>query len=86
MLFPKGTLSEESRNKEFRNIRKFHTRKISRAKSNEDLIHGLLFSSDPFINSLRKKVKLHRKDLLNDKVLELIDDIEIIDTDKDEDY
>jgi len=41
----------EARNKHFRQYRKQHTRKISRISTNEDLLHALLVSSDPFITS-----------------------------------
>lgn len=53
---PIGLYSEEAqeaRNKDFRNIREHHTRKMTRIETNEDLIHGLLVSSDPLITSLR---------------------------------
>jgi len=52
-LLPIGQLSKEAmeaRNKHFRH-RKQHTRKISRVSTNEDLLHVLLVSSDPFITS-----------------------------------
>jgi len=39
----------EARNKHFRQYQ--HTRKISRISTNEDLLHALLVSSDPFITS-----------------------------------
>lgn len=55
-LFFIGELSEEaqeSRNKDFKRIREHNTRKISRICQNEDLIHMLLISSDPYISSLR---------------------------------
>ncbi|KAG4066278.1 hypothetical protein HA402_000502 [Bradysia odoriphaga] len=54
---PIGIYSEEaqeSRNKDFKRIRQNHTRKMSRLETNEDLIHGLLVSSDPYISSMRK--------------------------------
>ena len=53
---PIGLYSEEAqeaRNKDFKRIREHHTRKMSRIETNEDLIHGLLISSDPVISSLR---------------------------------
>ncbi|XP_037024136.1 uncharacterized protein LOC119066024 [Bradysia coprophila] len=56
LVLPIGVYSEEaseSRNKDFKNIREHHTRKMSRVLTNEDLIHGLLVSSDPLISSLR---------------------------------
>ena len=54
---PIGILSEEAqeaKNKEFKKFRESFTRKISRIKTNEDLMRRLLCSSDPLINSLRK--------------------------------
>lgn len=53
-LLPIGQLSEEAmkaRNKHFRQYREQHTKKISRISNNEDLLHALLVSSDPFITS-----------------------------------
>lgn len=53
---PIGLYSEEAqeaRNKDFKKIREYHTRKMSRIETNEDIIHGLLVSSDPLISSLR---------------------------------
>lgn len=53
---PIGTFSEEAqeaRNKDFRNVREFNSRKSSRANTNEDILHWLLISSDPVITSLR---------------------------------
>lgn len=53
---PIGQMSEEAleaRNKDLSNIREQHTRKTSRKTTMEDLIHGLLCSSDPLIASLR---------------------------------
>lgn len=57
---PIGLYSEEAqeaRNKDFKRIRQNNTRKTSRLETNEDLIHGLLVSSDPFISSLRTTFK-----------------------------
>lgn len=45
--------AQEARNKDFKRIRECNTRKISRSATNEDIIHGLLISSDPVISSLR---------------------------------
>jgi hypothetical protein len=46
--------AQEARNKDLKNIRKNYSRKCSRIETNEDLLHGLLVSSDPVIFSLRK--------------------------------
>lgn len=55
---PIGFYSEEpqeARNKDFRRIRECNTRKMSRVETNEDIIHGLLISSDPVITSFRRE-------------------------------
>lgn len=55
-FLPIGMFSEEpqeARNKDFRNIRSHHSRKNSRANTNEDVLNWLLISSDPVISSLR---------------------------------
>lgn len=86
LVVPIGQLSEEvqeTRHKEVRRYREFNTRKISRIKTNEDLLHNLLISSDPLITSHReietaKKLELfaETKDLLNDLNFELSSDEE----------
>ncbi len=51
-VVPIGQLSEEvleCRHKEVRRFRLQNTRKISRTKTNEDLLHALLISSDPVV-------------------------------------
>ncbi|XP_072375997.1 uncharacterized protein [Diabrotica undecimpunctata] len=56
-LIPVGQMSEEAseaKNKEIRRVRLGHTMKISRQRSNYDLIKYLLISSDPYISLLRK--------------------------------
>lgn len=60
---PIGMISEEaleSRNKDMRNVREFHTRKISREKTMQDLFQSLIVSSDPVISSISKKSFKHR--------------------------
>lgn len=73
---PIGLFSEEAqeaRNKDFRRIRQNNTRKMNRLLTNEDVIHGLLISSDPYISSLRKTVK--KKSLpFDDAVAQLFKD------------
>lgn len=57
---PIGQLSEEaseSRNKDFKRFRQLYSRKCSRSATNEDILHSLLISSDPYLTSLRKKWK-----------------------------
>jgi hypothetical protein len=53
-----GQLSEEAaeaRNKDFKRFRLFNTRKCSRILTNEDIMHKLLVSSDPYIASIRRQ-------------------------------
>ena len=58
-LIPIGQLSEaqESRNKYIRRYREHFSRKISRRKTNLDVMHRLLMSSDPLISSMRQLPK-----------------------------
>lgn len=56
-LLPIGQLSEEAqeaRNKEFKRYREYFSRKMSRTKTNEDILHLLLITSDPLVTSMRK--------------------------------
>lgn len=56
LIMPIGQLSEEaleSRHKECRYYREHNTRKMSRRKNMEDLLHILLVTSDPLISSKR---------------------------------
>lgn len=74
-ILPLGELSEdaqESRNKDYKNFRLHHARKISRKATTEDVLHSLLYTSDPYITSLRKPY--HKKNIeLLDEALELLD-------------
>lgn len=73
-LLPIGDLSEEAaeaKNKDIKNFRLNHTRKISRIASNTDLLNRLLLSSDPLITGLRKLPK-KKKASLPQEVLDLI--------------
>lgn len=75
-LVPIGQLSEEALeagNKDFRNIREWHTRKTSRIDNCTDVIHHLLFQSDPLISQFRI-VKEKAKLPLSAEALELIED------------
>lgn len=72
---PIGCYSEEAqeaRNKDFRRIRECNTRKTSRSNTNEDIIHGLLISSDPVIGQFRKISE--RKPMKFDAVSALFND------------
>lgn len=65
-----GQLSEDAqkaRNKDYRKYQEHHKRKMSRFVENEDVLHMLLLTSDPYLSSIRKlpKKKLHTLD--NDK-------------------
>ena len=58
-----GELSEEAAETNNKNIKQFrlsHTRKISRIATNTDLMNRLLLNSDPFITSCRQLPKLKR--------------------------
>lgn len=71
---PIGLYSEEAqeaRNKDFKRIRQNHTRKMSRHETNQDLIHGLLVSSDPYISSLRTVFPTKEKPL-DSEILQLL--------------
>ena len=60
VALPVGSLSkeaQESRNKDYRYHRINNTRKFSRSATNEDVIHQMLASSDPWIWYLRPKTK-----------------------------
>lgn len=70
---PIGLYSEEAqeaRNKDFKRIRLNNTRKMSRLQTNEDILHGLLLSSDPYITSL-SKVHHKEKQHFDDEVSQL---------------
>ena len=64
MLFEEA---QEARNKDYKEYRLNRSRKLSRISTNEDVMHHLLTSSDPYINSLRKQ--------MNKKFLQLPDDV-----------
>ena len=68
LFVPVGQASEEgieSQNKTIRYVREHHTRKVSRVKSNTDLMNWLLQSSSPNIAQYRtRKPDRKRKELL----------------------
>lgn len=73
-ILPIGLLSEEAqetRNKDCRDIREYHTRKISRIATNEDLFKRLLLSSDPVISSF-KQTSVKKADPFPTEVLQLL--------------
>ena len=79
-VLPIGQLSEdaqESRKKDYKNFRLYHARKSSRSDTNEDVFHTLLYTSDPYITSIRKPYNKNVQELDEDtlqllKVNELI--------------
>lgn len=74
-VLPLGQLSEdaqESRNKDYKRYRLHHARKCSRMATNEDVVHTLLYTSDPYITSLRKPYQKKSIELL-DEAMELIE-------------
>ena len=71
---PIGQLTEdaqEARHKDYRFYREHRTRKVSRIKTNEDLLHLLLVSSDPFISGTRSIPK-KKSDPFSPDVLQLL--------------
>lgn len=80
---PIGILSEEAaeaRNKDFRNSRQRHARKIGRKQSNEDVLHHLLLTSDPYLSHIRPKCSAYVKmDLLPEAVDLLVEAIDLDD-------
>lgn len=73
-ILPVGILSEEaqeSRNKDYKTYRINYSRKTSRISTNEDILHKLLETSDPYITHLRPEPK--KKHLpLSDEAKELL--------------
>lgn len=72
VALPIGMMSEEAleaRNKEFRDLRQNHSRKDNRSNTMEDVMNGLLISSDPLITSLAKASNISRKDIKLDRVV-----------------
>lgn len=73
-ILPIGQMSEEAqeaRNKDIKMYREFHTRKVSREATNQDLLYRLLLSSDPLLTSLRPTPKKSEIPYSSD-VLELL--------------
>lgn len=73
-MLPIGELSEEAqeaKNKDVKQFREHHTRKISHLKTNEELFLRLLLSSDPHLSSL-VTVKYAKKQNLDVEVIELL--------------
>lgn len=73
-VLPIGLMSEEAqeaRHKDSKHFREFHTRKLSRQQTMEDMMHMLLISSDPVISSLRRKAP-KKSDTLPQEVLNML--------------
>ena len=67
-LLPIGQLTEEAQeacNKDFKRYREHNSRKCSRVKSNQDIFHLLLLSSDPILTSKRKQLKNLPKEVID---------------------
>lgn len=72
---PIGQLSEEAaeaKNKYFKIFRKDSSRKCSRTATNEDVLHSLLISSDPYLATLRHKFKQSKHMELDQEAKELL--------------
>lgn len=57
-ILPLGELTEEAqeaRNRDFKHVQLFSSRKCSRQSQNEDIFNYLLLSSDPVLSSMRKR-------------------------------
>lgn len=68
-ILPVGILSEEaqeSRNKDYKNYRINYSRKTSRTSTNEDILHKLLETSDPYITHMRPEPKKKHLPLSNE--------------------
>lgn len=72
---PIGQLSEEAaeaRNKDFKRFRQMFSRKCSRTATNEDVLHSLLVSSDPYLSSLRNQWNKRRSLDMEQEAKELL--------------
>lgn len=90
VALPIGMMSEEAlkaRNKEFRDLRQNHSLKDNRTNTMQDIMNGLLISSDPLITSLSKPSYISRKDILLDSVVAgLLTNFKNISIDSDSSY
>ncbi|XP_065359380.1 uncharacterized protein LOC135953409 [Calliphora vicina] len=62
-ILPIGMLCEEAqeaRSKVYRAYRLHHSRRIGRVATNEDVMHNLLLSSDPFLNRFRSELQIKK--------------------------
>lgn len=72
---PIGILSEEAaeaRNKDFRNTREHHTRKMGRTLTNEDILHNFLITSDPYISHIKPKLDKYKKLIFFPEAVQLL--------------
>ena len=65
-ILPIGQLSEEARNKHFRQYRQDFSRKFSRELCMRDVLNRLLLSSDPFLSCSKPKSRRRRKSFSSD--------------------
>lgn len=72
----------EHRNKEFKNYRERFARKTSRTDNLKDIFHRFLYTSDPYISSLRTKKINRRKSDLPDEVQKLLSESYANDSDE----
>ena len=77
IALPIGHMSEEAqeaRNKDVRRYRESFTRKFSGEQKMDDLCRRLLVSSDPFISSLKFKMKACGRQNLSSAIRELLNE------------
>lgn len=58
--------ASESRNKDFKSIRRGYTRKSKRENTNKDIMTRMLITSSPFLNEIRSEPVTRRKELHKD--------------------
>ena len=79
---PIGILSEEageSRNKDVRNCREFHARKINRKATLRDQFNYLMVSSDPIISSCARKVTTRRSIFTAEMLQFFVEEVRVAD-------
>lgn len=82
-ILPLGELTEEpqeSRNRDFKHVHQFSSRKCSRIAQNEDIFNNLILSSDPVLSSMRKRWICYRE-LTHDNTHEYKDLLYLLDKD-----
>lgn len=56
----------------YQNVREKNARKVGRVQTNEDILHGLLISSDPQISRIRPKLSKSECSELFPEVMQLL--------------